>query len=237
MACLANPLTACDHSDTDKHNANKHPYPQGLDEVVDRVEVLTQLVADGQDTLAQQWATSLGRDYQVGVLVFTVCGDAAGGARVGRSDCWTATTLHTPPPMCRCARGDHTFVHLFCLHTTLSQQISFVEACVALDRLKPAARAVRQLHLAAEFPNVEALYRQRSLSRLISRRLWSVAQSYAGNDVTLQVVAVERHSATGNEVGDSVLCKRQCKQNAAVWRHILYRAHGLSAASHPFFLR
>lgn len=38
---------------------------QGLDEVVDRVEVLTQLVADGQDTLAQQWATSLGKDYQV----------------------------------------------------------------------------------------------------------------------------------------------------------------------------
>jgi hypothetical protein len=29
------------------------------------VEVLTQLVADGQDTLAQQWATSLGKDYQV----------------------------------------------------------------------------------------------------------------------------------------------------------------------------
>jgi hypothetical protein len=29
------------------------------------VEVLTQLVADGQDTLAQQWATLLGKDYQV----------------------------------------------------------------------------------------------------------------------------------------------------------------------------
>lgn len=38
---------------------------QGLDEVVDRVDVLSQLVADGQDSLAQHWATSLGRDYQV----------------------------------------------------------------------------------------------------------------------------------------------------------------------------
>jgi hypothetical protein len=38
---------------------------QGLDEVVDRVTVLSQLVADGQDNLAQQWAISLGRDYQV----------------------------------------------------------------------------------------------------------------------------------------------------------------------------
>jgi hypothetical protein len=38
---------------------------QGLGEAVDRCELLQQLVADGQDGLAQQWATSLGRDYQV----------------------------------------------------------------------------------------------------------------------------------------------------------------------------
>jgi hypothetical protein len=66
-------------------------------------------------------------------------------------------------------------------------QVAFVEACVTLDRLKPAARAVRQLHLAAEFPNIEGLYRQRSLSRLMSKRLWPVALSYVGNDVALQV--------------------------------------------------
>lgn len=58
---------------------------------------------------------------------------------------------------------------------------------MALDRLKPAARAVRQLQLGAEFPNVEAMYRQRSLSRLLTKRLWSVALSYAGNDGSLQV--------------------------------------------------
>jgi hypothetical protein len=57
---------------------------------------------------------------------------------------------------------------------------------VALD-LKPAARAVRQLQLGTEFPNVEAMYRQRSLSRLLTKRLWSVALSYAGNDGSLQV--------------------------------------------------
>lgn len=68
-------------------------------------------------------------------------------------------------------------------------QIAFVEACIALERLKPAARAVRQLGLAAEFPNVEAMYRQRSLTRLMNKRLWSVAQSYAGNDAALQVCA------------------------------------------------
>lgn len=58
---------------------------------------------------------------------------------------------------------------------------------MALDRLKPAARAVRQLQLSAEFPDVEALYRQRSLTRLMSKRLWAVAQSYAGKDTDLQV--------------------------------------------------
>jgi hypothetical protein len=61
---------------------------------------------------------------------------------------------------------------------------------VALDRLKPAARAVRQLKLGAEFPNVEALYRQRSLARLVGKRLWPVALSYAGSEVSLQVCAL-----------------------------------------------
>lgn len=63
---------------------------------------------------------------------------------------------------------------------------------MALDRLKPAARAVRQLQLGSEFPNVEAMYRQRSLSRLLNKRLWSVALSYAGSDVALQVRGGDR---------------------------------------------
>lgn len=66
-------------------------------------------------------------------------------------------------------------------------QVEFIEACVALDKLKPAARAVRQLGLQAEFPNIEALYRQRSLARLVGKRLWSVALSFVGSDAALQV--------------------------------------------------
>ncbi|KAF6257473.1 hypothetical protein COO60DRAFT_1701845 [Scenedesmus sp. NREL 46B-D3] len=102
---------------------------EGLDEAIDKAEVITQLVADGQDNLAQQWVTALGRDHQV----------------------------------------------------------MFVEACVAQDRLKPAARAVRVLGLTAEFPNIESLYRQRSLARLVGKRLWPVALSFVGSDVGLQV--------------------------------------------------
>lgn len=73
------------------------------------------------------------------------------------------------------------------LDRLLCTQILFVEACVAQDRLKPAARAVRVLGLTAEFPNIESLYRQRSLARLVGKRLWQVALSFVGSDVALQV--------------------------------------------------
>lgn len=72
-----------------------------------------------------------------------------------------------------------------------------MEACVALDRLKPAARAVRQLGLQAEFPNIEALYRQRSLARLVGKRLWSVALSFVGSDTALQVICLHDLAALG----------------------------------------
>eukprot|EP00879_Flechtneria_rotunda_P029008 GHRR01031259.1.p1 GENE.GHRR01031259.1~~GHRR01031259.1.p1 ORF type:complete len:747 (+),score=261.21 GHRR01031259.1:313-2553(+) len=112
---------------------------EGLDESIDKAEVITQLVADGQENLGQQWAQSLGKDYQV----------------------------------------------------------MFVEACVELNRLKAAARAVRQLGLATEFPNVDALYRQRSLSRLVNRRLWQVALSFVGNDMPLQTQLVQDMADAG----------------------------------------
>jgi hypothetical protein len=72
----------------------------------------------------------------------------------------------------------------------IAVQIMFVEACVAQDRLKSAARAVRVLGLTAEFPNIESLYRQRSLARLIGKRLWQVALSFVGSDAALQVGSV-----------------------------------------------
>eukprot|EP00878_Enallax_costatus_P036497 GHUV01040991.1.p1 GENE.GHUV01040991.1~~GHUV01040991.1.p1 ORF type:complete len:193 (+),score=43.24 GHUV01040991.1:458-1036(+) len=77
------------------------------------------------------------------------------------------------------------------------RQIEFVEACVALDKLKPAAKAVRQLGLQAEFPNIEALYRQRSLARLVGKRLWSVALSFVGNDTVLQTTLVRDMAQLG----------------------------------------
>lgn len=152
---------------------------QGLDEVVDRVEVLTQLVADGQDVLAQQWATSLGRDYQVQA--------PPASTLLATHGSFCRTRMLRWPPWGLMAGAPHGAVPAVCCH-----QVSFVEACVALDRLKPAARAVRQLKLGAEFPNVEALYRQRSLARLVGKRLWPVALSYAGSEVSLQVFAGRR---------------------------------------------
>lgn len=38
---------------------------QGLDDAIDKSEVISQLVGDGQENLCQQWVTSLGKDYQV----------------------------------------------------------------------------------------------------------------------------------------------------------------------------
>lgn len=38
---------------------------QGVDDAVDKSEVITQLINDGQENLCQQWVISLGRDYQV----------------------------------------------------------------------------------------------------------------------------------------------------------------------------
>ncbi|WIA30602.1 hypothetical protein OEZ86_000682 [Tetradesmus obliquus] len=123
---------------------------EGLDEAIDKPEVIAQLVADGQDNLAQQWVAALGRDYQ----------------------------------------------------------ILFVEACVAQDRLKPAARAVRVLGLTAEFPNIESLYRQRSLARLVGKRLWQVALSFVGSDVALQTQLVRDMA----EVGEAALAHEYRKQ-------------------------
>lgn len=49
-----------------------HSCTQELDEAVDKSEVLGLLVADGQEALAERWAASLGRDYQVRLKAFEV---------------------------------------------------------------------------------------------------------------------------------------------------------------------
>eukprot|EP00877_Chromochloris_zofingiensis_P011233 jgi/Chrzof1/6363/Cz18g05220.t1 len=112
---------------------------EGLDDHVDKASVLGLLVSEGQESLAEKWATGLGHDFQV----------------------------------------------------------VFVEACVALDRLKPASHAVRALGLQAEFPDVESLYKTRSLARLLDKRLWPVALSFVGNDAALQRTLVREMLACG----------------------------------------
>ncbi len=62
-----------------------------------------------------------------------------------------------------------------------------MEQCIALDRLKAASRAVRAFSLKADFPDVEAMYRQRTLARLVQKRLWSVAATFVGSDPALRV--------------------------------------------------
>jgi hypothetical protein len=47
------------------------------------------------------------------------------------------------------------------------------------------------LGLTAEFPTIESLYRQRSLARLVGKRLWQVALSFVGSDVALQVSCLQ----------------------------------------------
>lgn len=174
---------------------------QGLDEIVDRVEVLTQLVADGQDNLAQHWATRLGKDYQVLCKTHPPTYPPPVGQSCGHWACVIPLAKHASvTALCQLQLCSSISPHHHVQEPTATSvmprlsvacaaalQVSFVEVCVALDRLKPAARAVRQLQLAAEFPNVEALYRQRSLARLMNKHLWPVALSYAGSDASLQV--------------------------------------------------
>jgi hypothetical protein len=66
-------------------------------------------------------------------------------------------------------------------------QVAFIEACVAGEQLKAATHAVRVLGLGEAFPNIEALYRRRSLGRLLDKRLWPVALAFVGTEQELQV--------------------------------------------------
>jgi hypothetical protein len=73
----------------------------------------------------------------------------------------------------------------FCPET--HAQVAFIEACVAGEQLKAATHAVRVLGLGEAFPNIEALYRRRSLGRLLDKRLWPVALAFVGAEQELQV--------------------------------------------------
>ena len=73
-------------------------------------------------------------------------------------------------------------------------QSVYVEQCIAQDRLKSAFIAVRTFRLEDEFPNVEGLYRQKTVARLLGKRLWAVASKVVGSDVSLQTMLLKQAS-------------------------------------------
>jgi hypothetical protein len=65
--------------------------------------------------------------------------------------------------------------------------VLLVTFCIAEDRLKSAVRIARRFGLQADFPELEAQHRQRTLGMLLRKELWGVASTFVGEDVQLQV--------------------------------------------------
>ncbi|GAX84720.1 hypothetical protein CEUSTIGMA_g12142.t1 [Chlamydomonas eustigma] len=76
-------------------------------------------------------------------------------------------------------------------------QVTYVEHCIAQDRLKAASRTVRRFGLKEEFPDVESMYRQKTVGRLLGKRLWSVASTFVGNEVSLQTLVLKQMVEAG----------------------------------------
>lgn len=70
--------------------------------------------------------------------------------------------------------------------------------CTQADRLKAAARGVRLFGLRPDFPDVEDLYRSRTVQRLVDKRLWSVAATFVEGDRRLQVGLLQTMAAAGD---------------------------------------
>ena len=73
-------------------------------------------------------------------------------------------------------------------------QAMYVDQCLAQDRLKSAFQAVQNFGLVEEYPNVEAMYRQKTVGKLLGKRLWAVASKVVGNDVALQGMVIKQVS-------------------------------------------
>ncbi len=50
----------------------------------------------------------------------------------------------------------------------------------------------QDLHALQTFPDIDEMYKQRTLARLIEKEQWAVAATYAGQDKTCQVCYVCR---------------------------------------------
>ncbi|GAB4818833.1 hypothetical protein N2152v2_005879 [Parachlorella kessleri] len=67
-----------------------------------------------------------------------------------------------------------------------AMQVAYVTSCLQYGHLKSAARAVKDLGLQQEFPDVEAAYKRKTVDKLAAKGLWGVAATYVGDDPVLQ---------------------------------------------------
>ncbi|KAL0033286.1 hypothetical protein WJX77_001863 [Trebouxia sp. C0004] len=78
-----------------------------------------------------------------------------------------------------------------------SLQIGLINHCVNVDRLKEAVKLVRHLKLQQTFPDIDEMYKQRTLARLIEKEQWAVAATYAGQDKNCQEQVVRAMALAG----------------------------------------
>lgn len=83
-------------------------------------------------------------------------------------------------------------------------QVLLTDTLIAQDRLKAANQAVKVFKLEATFPDVESQYHFKTVTKLIGKKLWSVAIQFAGQDQDLQTMVLramveENEMAAANE--------------------------------------
>jgi hypothetical protein len=76
-------------------------------------------------------------------------------------------------------------------------QAQLVKLCIQHDRLRSACRLTEEFGLEEAFPNVRALYRSKTLERMVRKGLWSVAAAFVQEDAALQVTLLQAMLAAG----------------------------------------
>lgn len=70
--------------------------------------------------------------------------------------------------------------------SSLVLQSAYVEACMLHDRLKAASKAVKTFNLVESYPNVEEVYKKRTLEKLVNKGIWGVASNFVGENDELR---------------------------------------------------
>ncbi len=66
----------------------------------------------------------------------------------------------------------------------------YIQQCIQRGRLEEASRLTRAWNLYAEFPDVGRMAAHRCLARMMDKKLWGVASTFAANDQALQTTLV-----------------------------------------------